>query len=520
MPLDAWCLHVAPNDTRHERTQSIERANGGTTMSDSSEPTYFIRLRGAVRGPFTVLQLRRMTKTGQFSRLHQVSEDRAVWHPARELRDVFGEPQPESSPEASAQPTPSPAAQAEPPLQTIEWMYAVGDKTIGPVSHTELMRRLERGELTASTPVWHEGLADWSDAGTEFPATVRRQRQRQRRGLGKFVLIGGGVVVCLLIAAAVAMQSGRFNADDLREAVFSSEIDSTDLSVPAVNQAISDATGMVVVYLLVRKQTGEEYEQHLSSGSCFVVDLEGNALTNRHVIEDYEAWKKASSEGRLRRLIDLKTQWLTRIFKESAIEGDVPDVDTYIRDEVDSIEPQLVVYFGPEQCPATLEYTSKRHDMAVIQVQREQHQAYYPLSASNEAAKLTPVVAIGFPGVTQRAVTDAEQATISARVTPSSLDEVLFGSRDHSDGIKTSAFEVNTTPGRSRSFRRRPAMFISCSIRRSCVPVTLVVPWSCDAAEWPASCWASTRSYSSTIRRSMSLSPWRRCAKNSKTRPV
>ncbi|QDU39212.1 serine endoprotease [Maioricimonas rarisocia] len=412
-------------------------------MSDASETSYFIRLRGTIRGPYTVLQLRRMARTGQFSRLHQISENRVAWRSAHELRELFGGPQPAPAAEASPQSMPSSPAPAEPKSPAEEWMYAVGDATLGPVSRRELLRRLERGELTASTPVWREGLADWSDAGTEFPSHVRTRGSGRRKAMWA----GIGLGVCLLIVAAVLKWAPQFDAGELKEAVFSSEIDSTDLSVPAVNQAISDATGMVVSYLLIRKQTGEEFEQRLGSGSCFVVDRKGNALTNRHVIEEYEAWKKASTEGRLRRLIDLNTQWLAQLYKERQIDGDPPDVDTYIRDEVDSIDPRLVVYFGTDQCPASLEYTSKRHDMAVLHVQREKHEAYYPLSASNEAAKLTPVVTIGFPGVAQRAVTDVEQAAILARAAPSSLDEVLFGSRDHRDGIKGSAFEVNTTPG-------------------------------------------------------------------------
>ncbi|MFG0336151.1 MAG: trypsin-like peptidase domain-containing protein, partial [Maioricimonas sp. JB049] len=371
------------------------------------------------------------------------SNDRVEWRPARELIEVFGAPVPEPSAEAAPQQTPSRPAPAEPSSQAEEWMYAVGDATIGPVSRRQLVRRLRSGELTASTPVWREGLADWSDAGTEFPTSVRSRGSGRRKGM----LIGVGLVICPLIAVAVAMWTGKFDAGELKEAVFSSEIDSTDLSIPAVNQAISDATGMVVAFLLIRKQTGEEYEHPLNSGSCFVVNREGNALTNSHVIEEFQEWQNASSEGRLRRLIDLKTEWLTRIFNEPDVEDEPPDIETYVREEIASIDPKLVVYFGDSQCPASLEYTSKRHDMAVLHVQREKHEAYYPLSASNEAAKLTPVVAIGFPSVAQRAVTDVEQAAILARAAPSSLDEVLFGSRDHRDFFKTSAFEVNTTPG-------------------------------------------------------------------------
>ena len=40
------------------------------------------------------------------------------------------------------------------------WIIQNGEKT-GPIHDFEVRRKIESGELPASTPAWHEGLANW-----------------------------------------------------------------------------------------------------------------------------------------------------------------------------------------------------------------------------------------------------------------------------------------------------------------------------------------------------------------------
>lgn len=51
---------------------------------------YFIRLRNQTSGPFDVATLQRMSRQGQFSRLHQVSTDQQTWKPAASVEGLFG----------------------------------------------------------------------------------------------------------------------------------------------------------------------------------------------------------------------------------------------------------------------------------------------------------------------------------------------------------------------------------------------------------------------------------------------
>lgn len=58
------------------------------------------------------------------------------------------------------------------------WIIQDGEKT-GPVHDFEIRRRIEHGQLSASTPVWHEGLDAWKPLGEiglfsrEFERTAR-----------------------------------------------------------------------------------------------------------------------------------------------------------------------------------------------------------------------------------------------------------------------------------------------------------------------------------------------------------
>src|SRR6478736_6791695 len=40
------------------------------------------------------------------------------------------------------------------------WIIRDGEK-IGPLHDYEIRRKIESGELPATTPAWHEGLGDW-----------------------------------------------------------------------------------------------------------------------------------------------------------------------------------------------------------------------------------------------------------------------------------------------------------------------------------------------------------------------
>ena len=52
------------------------------------------------------------------------------------------------------------------------WIIRDGEKT-GPIHDFEVRRKIEAGELPATTPAWHEGLAAWKPLGRNRPLHPR-----------------------------------------------------------------------------------------------------------------------------------------------------------------------------------------------------------------------------------------------------------------------------------------------------------------------------------------------------------
>jgi uncharacterized RDD family membrane protein YckC/ribosomal protein S27AE len=45
------------------------------------------------------------------------------------------------------------------------WYYRRGDEQVGPLDDTQLQAHVEQGEIQNDTPIWHEGLPQWSTWG-------------------------------------------------------------------------------------------------------------------------------------------------------------------------------------------------------------------------------------------------------------------------------------------------------------------------------------------------------------------
>lgn len=433
-----------------------------TSPVDSSR--YFIRLRGQVKGPFTLDQLTRMAGRGQFSRLHQVSVDQARWSPASELKAIFAE---KGSGTDAAEPIAAPLAPAA--AAPKEWYYNSGDSKIGPVDEAFIKNLIVTGKIHKKTLLWKTGLPDWLEARHFFPNAFGKPGWSG----GKIALVTTAVTLFIALASV----GGYFAYTRWGETQSPTEptahaprdpsapataatglIRSTDLSDPAANAAIDDATGMIVSYLDIDMATGEHHELCRGHGTCFVVTLDGYALTNKHVIDEHEKFHNATDDGRPDRLIStLKTSYG---YKRNAAGEPVLDkegkpepnplvtglLDAF-RTRVSQIEPKLVVYFGKRHFPATLVYSSSRFDMAVVKIDRPSQTSVYGLSSRNEVPKLTEVVAFGFPGVSQKPITDEEIAVVEAKAKKESLSELFFGTKDHRDAYKASAFDLTPTPG-------------------------------------------------------------------------
>ena len=174
----------------------------------------YVRFRGQVTGPFGQDLLEQMAQRGQLTRLHELSEDRAIWKQAGRDEVLFPKPTPrpaaakppvipavqsapvenavemadfveESSPapikkanrptDASksvraaqsahpAQPASftRPGIPAVPPPSGQSWFYVANGQSQGPVEEATIRRMIASGQLAPTVEVWTEGLPAWT----------------------------------------------------------------------------------------------------------------------------------------------------------------------------------------------------------------------------------------------------------------------------------------------------------------------------------------------------------------------
>ena len=165
-------------------------------FEELQEPAeYFTRLRGRVQGPFTAEQLQALHQRGQFSRAHEVSDDRVNWRSAASLTNVFVAPKVRPLPtlklpvrveqddleiELGEEPVEKgPTILKTGPARMVKavWHYSVGKETYGPVTILELRGLLANGQLMGSDLVWKDGLAEWAPA-SEVPELTGSGEQR------------------------------------------------------------------------------------------------------------------------------------------------------------------------------------------------------------------------------------------------------------------------------------------------------------------------------------------------------
>lgn len=142
-----------------------------------SNEQYYIRVRGRVQGPFETDQLHSMAKRGQFSRLHEVSNDGNTWRPASESPNLFpvctvavtvmtSTAAPENTayslaPEtAPANPSPSndPPANAS---AAADWYYNHAGTQGGPHDLETLRMLVKSGQVQADDLAWTSGMVSW-----------------------------------------------------------------------------------------------------------------------------------------------------------------------------------------------------------------------------------------------------------------------------------------------------------------------------------------------------------------------
>ena len=171
-------------------------------MSDS----YYIRVRGEVKGPIPKDQVVMQIRKKRLGRHHEVSTDALNWVRAGDVPDLF---EPVVAVRAAvAAPIQQPFIETskatgsriradESVNQTeTEWFYAMGRNRLGPVTENELRTMLATGRIAGSDLVWNQSLEDWLPASQlpQFASLLPVQTAAQS-GHSEQATVGTGTIL-------------------------------------------------------------------------------------------------------------------------------------------------------------------------------------------------------------------------------------------------------------------------------------------------------------------------------------
>ncbi len=134
-------------------------------MADS----YYIRIRGEVKGPLSREQIVSQIRKKRLGRHHELSADAIHWERAGEIAGLFepaAVPKEETQQNAYSGSVDDAAATVSAPAAGTDagWYYAKGRNNIGPVTADELRAMLATSRLLGTDRVWHNTLEDWTPA--------------------------------------------------------------------------------------------------------------------------------------------------------------------------------------------------------------------------------------------------------------------------------------------------------------------------------------------------------------------
>ncbi len=122
------------------------------------------------------------------------------------------------------------------------------------------------------------------------------------------------------------------------------------------------------------------------SGTCFLVTSDGYALTNNHVVEDFD---EVSHNRRQVETVRMRCGY-------------------------QKLKPALWVILNGHPYRAKLIYRSDTRDYAILKIPVTDV-PFFRLSTDEEPARLTEVMALGFPGAARNALSDADARDIGRR---------------------------------------------------------------------------------------------------------
>ena len=141
---------------------------------------------------------------------------------------------------------------------------------------------------------------------------------------------------------------------------------------------LGDCVGLVVTGIRATLRDGAIVEEPHATGTCFVIDKNGHALTNKHVVEKVQKLMRA----------DLL---LEKIKAELLIK----------------VEPRIWVFFDGRLAAADVVDTIENFDVAILKIDRE-FKSHLRLSPAAGLPRGERVAALGFPGLDRVALSDDE----------------------------------------------------------------------------------------------------------------
>jgi multisubunit Na+/H+ antiporter MnhG subunit len=122
---------------------------------------FFVRIRGTQRGPFPISKLQELVKTGQMSRMNEVSTDGTGWRPAAEFPEIFS---PIQQPQVVSQPAQIATQVSQD--ESVGWYVTIGGHQNGPYPLSQIQAMIQAGQIIESDFVWHDQMHDWQPAGS------------------------------------------------------------------------------------------------------------------------------------------------------------------------------------------------------------------------------------------------------------------------------------------------------------------------------------------------------------------
>ena len=225
----------------------------------------------------------------------------------------------------------------------------------------------------------------------------------------------------------------------------------TSFNVSAIPQQVLDAKKSVY-YIETSLENDKGTKLSGASGTGFLINDDGNLITNHHVINTDSLKVNA-----IRSLLKLQAKKYGCDFMHpkklnNSCRKKLHQSILAIKKAVSSFKPVIHVVAGNKRTEdslkkATIVWKNKENDLALISVEYLKGKNKSTLGLSeNEPKQLTPVYAIGYPGVTLAQRLD--HTSIQATITDGSISAILS---DGVKGINTKVIQHNASvnPGNS-----------------------------------------------------------------------